>query len=571
MKTVNLTQSLQHRQVSGRSSIWLWNHHYYTVCGFGIATISPDATAAPRSVTSTVVSSTVISVQWDGLDPCRHVNGLIVLYRVQYTEVASGVVQSKDVAGEWNVMNAETSLTGLTPSTSYSIRVAAVNVEDDVGLYSHPLTRQTSRFNDIPLLYFLCAYYPHATPSLINFVVPAQPHVTVGTTTPTSISLSWTSAGSEVDSYEVMWQRDTSGECPDEDEDSISLTDGSTSYDITGLEEDSSYSITVTASNAAGSSSVSNTVTTMTREAGEMISYYRCNNCLSSDYFLSSMCCVLLSAAPSGPPTSVSATSTSTTITVQWRAVDCIHRNGDITGYSVQYGVVGSGSTQTMSVSGGSVTEATISSLMSSTTYSIQVASVNRAGTGVYSDLLFLQTESMVIPDSHMCSAFSHRHVYRQNHLASECPMYTYIATGVYLSLNDDIIPNHGYVVISDIGSTDDTALLCHTNRVGTITDIGGDNNSGGDWFAPNGMTVGFGDISNVPGFRRNRAPMMVRLLRNTATDPPSEGIYHCLIEDDTLTLQTVYVGLYNSGGGIHKNIIAMYSCVHTCAAWFVG
>ena len=76
---------------------------------------------------------------------------------------------------------------------------------------------------------------------------------------------------------------------------------------------------------------------------------------------------------------------TSSSITVQWGAVDCIHRNGDITGYSVQYGVVGSGSTQTVSVSGGSVNEATISSLMSSTTYSIQVAAVNSAGTGRYS------------------------------------------------------------------------------------------------------------------------------------------------------------------------------------------
>ena len=90
-------------------------------------------------------------------------------------------------------------------------------------------------------------------------------------TAATSISLSWTSAGSDVDSYEVMWQRDTSGECPDEDEDSISLTDGSTSYDIMGLEEDSSYNITVTASNAAGSSAV--TVTAMTLEAGERLLY----------------------------------------------------------------------------------------------------------------------------------------------------------------------------------------------------------------------------------------------------------------------------------------------------------
>ena len=54
------------------------------------------------------------------------------------------------------------------------------------------------------------------------------------------------------------------------------------------------------------------------------------------------------------------------------------------------------------------------------------------------------------------------------------------------------------------------------------------------------------------------RGPMMVRLLRNTTTDPPSEGIYHCLVEDDTLTEQTVYVGLYNSGGGTHTNIMYM-------------
>ena len=54
----------------------------------------------------------------------------------------------------------------------------------------------------------------------------------------------------------------------------------------------------------------------------------------------------------------------------------------------MQYGMVGSGSTQTMSVSGASVTETTISSLMSSTNYSIQVAAVNSAGVGLYSDTI---------------------------------------------------------------------------------------------------------------------------------------------------------------------------------------
>ena len=47
-----------------------------------------------------------------------------------------------------------------------------------------------------------------------------------------------------------------------------------------------------------------------------------------------------------------------------------------------------------MNVSGSSVTEATISSLMSSTTYSIQVAAVNSAGRGVYSDTVMEYTES---------------------------------------------------------------------------------------------------------------------------------------------------------------------------------
>ena len=69
-----------------------------------------------------------------------------------------------------------------------------------------------------------------------------------------------------------MWQRDTTVGCPDVDGSSDTMiTD--TSYDITGLEEDSSYSITVRASNTAGSSEVSNTVTAMTLEAGERDSH----------------------------------------------------------------------------------------------------------------------------------------------------------------------------------------------------------------------------------------------------------------------------------------------------------
>ena len=98
--------------------------------------------------------------------------------------------------------------------------------------------------------------------------------------------------------------------------------------------------------------------------------------------------------APSAAPTSVSVSEvTSSSITVQWGAVPCIHRNGDITGYSVQYGVVGSESTQTISVSGDF--SGVISNLEPPTNYSIKVAAMNSVGIGPYSDAVIAQTDGM--------------------------------------------------------------------------------------------------------------------------------------------------------------------------------
>ena len=86
-----------------------------------------------------------------------------------------------------------------------------------------------------------------------------------------------------------------------------------------------------------------------------------------------------LSAAPS-PLNVIKVTSNA--ITVQWGAVDCIHHNGDIIGYTVQYGEVGSESMQTVNVTGNGTT---ISGLTSSTAYVIEVAAVNSVGVGPYS------------------------------------------------------------------------------------------------------------------------------------------------------------------------------------------
>ena len=113
------------------------------------------------------------------------------------------------------------------------------------------------------------------------------------------------------------------------------------------------------------------------------------------------------------------------------------------------------------------------------------------------------------------------------------------------MSLNGDIIPNHGYAVIGKIGFTDDTALLCHTNR----PPPSGMMNSGGNWFAPDKTRV---DGTDVPGFTRNRGSMVVRLKRKE-TETQEQGVFWCTVDDADSNNQTVYIGLYNSGKGMNK------------------
>ena len=105
----------------------------------------------------------------------------------------------------------------------------------------------------------------------LNFILSPVRASGLSITTATIITLSWNvPSGSVVDSYDVMWQRDTSGDCPDEDVGSTTLTGGTTSYNIMGLAGISSYSITVTTINAGGSM-VSDTVTVMTGGAGNVL------------------------------------------------------------------------------------------------------------------------------------------------------------------------------------------------------------------------------------------------------------------------------------------------------------
>ena len=155
-----------------------------------------------------------------------------------------------------------------------------------------------------------------------------------------------------------------------------------------------------------------------------------------------------------------------------------------------------------MNITGASVIEATIPNLMLSTNYSIRIAAVNSAGTGVFSNATIIQTVEQSECQPFAVITVTHMH---------------YSTAGVHLSLRNKLIPNNSYVVMGDIGSTDDTALLCHTNEPSR-------RDSEGDWFAPNGTKVGTYTDSiprDVPGFGRNRDPHVVRLKRSSDGTPP--------------------------------------------------
>ena len=58
----------------------------------------------------------------------------------------------------------------------------------------------------------------------------------------------------------------------------------------------------------------------------------------------------------------------------------------------MRYGVQGSGTTQTVSISGGATYQDTISETSSGTVYAIEVAVINSASTGIYSYITIVRT-----------------------------------------------------------------------------------------------------------------------------------------------------------------------------------
>ena len=138
--------------------------------------------------------------------------------------------------------------------------------------------------------------------------------------------------------------------------------------------------------------------------------------------------------------------------------------------------------------------------------------------------------------------------------------------TAPYLTFMGETLPNHSYVDLSLVGGADSgDEIVCHTDLSSCCHSGAGPDR--GDWYFPDGDRLPF--RGNGPLVER-RLAQRVELRREEESGSIPSGIYCCFIETravhsddntDITTRETVYVGLYDSGGNqgniiLHSDII---------------
>ena len=195
---------------------------------------APTDSPMPREGTVTARS---ITIEWDEL-PCLDRNGVITGYIVEArtSGEADRTVNVNDGSAR------EATVSGLTPSTAYTVSLQAVNSAD-----SGPI-RYIAIETPGESVWFPLTYY-HTM-----FSSPDGLSVSVTSSTTTSLTISWVlEEGVTATSYSISYSA-TDTDCFT-GSNTIPPIDGSeTIYRLPGLEEGTEYSITVTATITGGGS-----------------------------------------------------------------------------------------------------------------------------------------------------------------------------------------------------------------------------------------------------------------------------------------------------------------------------
>ena len=115
--------------------------------------------------------------------------------------------------------------------------------------------------------------------------------------------------------------------------------------------------------------------------------------------------------------------------------------------------------------------------------------------------------------------------------------------TGVVV-LNGAVIPNHGFVLLDNIGESHD-ALLCLSDQLACCRPPYSGQQAIGNWYFPNGTRVPSSGAQW--DFHRTRGQMVVSLHRRRGGE---NGVYRCEIPDAMNVFQTLYIGLYTNTTG---------------------
>ena len=97
--------------------------------------------------------------------------------------------------------------------------------------------------------------------------------------------------------------------------------------------------------------------------------------------------------------------------------MDCIHRNGEVTHYQICYIILGYDSSETCLQSEAVADKKIIYIESAPQTYSIQVAAVNSAGEGPFSNPVTVEVDGKTISICSVCNGYIYIHVYTKFYL----------------------------------------------------------------------------------------------------------------------------------------------------------
>ena len=205
-------------------------------------------------------------------------------------------------------------------------------------------------------------------------------------------------------------------------------------------------------------------------------------------------------------------------------------RNGEITGYRIQYGITTLSTTVNITGTSASDRIFTASGLVPLTTYMFRIAAVNSDGVGPYSSVDNFNTTfptGTVNGTSYSVVPFV-------------------LSTDVSLWLNNQLLTNQSIIDLEDI-RTGDGRLFCLTNTASccrsreTPDEVGGV----GFWYFPDGTEV----PGSSSGFSRDRGKRFVALSRGSSSDV-STGLFKCEIPDVNGVNVTLFAGVYRRDKG---------------------